>query len=95
MSDAADASGIWRETSDASGRCGRPLPVWREGKPPELGLYFGFSTLPQRFGERPSLYEWNGKVWQHYTGWYDHGVTHWMATDLSAPSSDANPQGKG
>jgi hypothetical protein len=69
------------------------LPQWREGKPDKPCTVFGFSTLPERRNELPSLYGFDGNVFQHYTGWYDHGVTHWMPTDLPEPVAheDAHP----
>lgn len=56
------------------------LPVWIEGRPPQPGTYFGFST--DRPHDTPSLYQFDGENFQHWTGWLDHAVTHWMPTDI-------------
>lgn len=69
----------------------RALPQWTEGKPDKPGAYFGCSTLPSRLSKPPSLYTFDGSVFQHWTGWYDNGVTHWMATDLPDPGSPPRP----
>jgi hypothetical protein len=67
----------------------RELPVWSEGKPAAPGVFIGFSVLPERRWETPSLYTFDGETFQHWTGWYDHGVTHWMPTDLPfEPAAD-------
>lgn len=75
---------------------GSPLegvPNWQTGKPVEPGLYVGFSTLPGRLSrEHPSLYTFDGKVFQHWTGWYDHGLTHWIKTDLPVDQAEAEGQ---
>lgn len=60
----------------------RELPKWQECLPPEPGVYITFSADPKRH-DAPGIGEWNGEVWQMHFGWYDHAITHWMATDLN------------
>lgn len=62
-----------------------PLPEWQQGRPDKPGAYIGFSDLPERPREVPSLYHFDGEAWQHWTGFYDGAVTHWMPTDLPEP----------
>lgn len=64
-------------------------PQWAEGKPPKPGVYIGFSVKPERRGEQPSLYTFDGETFQHWTGWYDHGLTHWLATDMEYEPPEA------
>lgn len=67
------------------------LPNWIEGKPSEPGFYIGFSTNSARPREKASLYTYDGKVWQHWSGFYDHAVTHYLPTDLPEPKASGEP----
>lgn len=62
-----------------------PLPEWHTGMPDKPGTYIGFSDLPERRDEVASLYTFDGQRWQHWTGFFDGAVTHWMPTDLPEP----------
>lgn len=67
-------------TTDATRKNSRALPEWKTGKPLKPGLYVAFSTRPERT-DGASLYYWDGKTWQHCSGFYDHAVDHWMELD--------------
>lgn len=66
---------------------------FQTGKPTEGGLYVGYSSLPERMNdhEKPSLYVWLPKVgaFQHHSGFYDHGITHWLKLDVPQGGDDA------
>ena len=55
----------------------RTLPEWNTGTPEKKGVYVCFSDNPRRT-DGADLYHWDGKLWQHNIGWYDHAITHWM-----------------
>ena len=58
------------------------MTTFSTGKPPEDGMYAAYSDLPERPDDKPSLYAYRGGVFQHYTGWYDHAITHWLKLDI-------------
>lgn len=60
----------------------KQLPQWQEGMPTEPGFYIGFSMLPERRKEKPDLYGFDGEVFQHWSGLYDHAITHWIPCGL-------------
>ena len=55
----------------------RTPPDWSTGDPEKTGVYLGFSDEPLRTDD-VDLYTWNGRQWQHHTGWYDNLVSHWI-----------------
>jgi len=77
-------------TPSPAGLSGQSHP-WQQGKPPAEGLYVGFSDLPERTPDEPTLYQWTGEAWQHWTGWYDGAVTHWIKLDVPAESGEGSP----
>jgi hypothetical protein len=64
----------------------RPLPAWNTGAPTAPGVYVGSSDHPERT-DGASIYVWDGSHWRHWSGAYDHLVTHWMPTDLPTPAA--------
>lgn len=63
-------------------------PSWSQGRPTEPGIYVGFSTDPKRRAEEPSLYQFDGQNFQHWTGWYDHAIDRWIKLDLPVEDHD-------
>lgn len=65
------------------------VPQWRQDKPETAGWYTAYSAerakVPEEGVEMPSLYLWDGANWRHYSGWFDHAITHWMDIDLPDP----------
>ncbi len=55
----------------------RTPPDWSTGDPPQKGVYVGFSDHEQR-RDWPDIYSWDGRVWQHHSGWFDNKVSHWI-----------------
>lgn len=47
-------------------------------------MYVGFSTTRERIAgpEQPSLYLFDGEVFQSYVGWYDHSIDRWIKLDV-------------
>lgn len=60
------------------------LPQWKTGNPPTPGAYIAWSEsrAKEEGDEAPGLYVWMGDFWHHWTGWYDHAITHWMECDV-------------
>lgn len=65
---------------------------WQSGRPTEPGIYVGFSAYRAATkghpSEKPDLYTFNGKQFQHWTGWYDNAVDRWIKLDM--PYSEAD-----
>jgi hypothetical protein len=55
--------------------------AWQLVPPPKNGTYVVTSTIKGRKQEA-SLAYWDGDVWQHWSAFFDHAITHWMPTDL-------------
>ncbi len=55
----------------------RTPPEWDTGDPYKKGIYLGFADHPDRT-DRVDIYSWDGKLWQHHLGMYDHLVSHWI-----------------
>lgn len=58
-----------------------PPLEWLECPPEKTGAYIVGSNVAGRSKEA-SLAYWDGTVWQHWSGLYDHAITHYMPTDL-------------
>ncbi len=55
----------------------REPPTWDTGDPPAPGVYLGFADNVKRDDEA-DIYVWDGKIWQHRSGWYDGAISHWI-----------------
>lgn len=60
----------------------KAIPLeWLECPPERPGMYIAGSNVKGRRKEA-FLARWDGTVWQHWSGLYDHAITHYMPTDL-------------
>lgn len=58
------------------------LPIeWLPVPPPAPGAYVVTAAIEGR-KRQASICHWDGKLFQHWSGFYDHAITHYMPTDL-------------
>lgn len=79
---------VWEETIRGTAKYGdkamkpETTPIeWLPGVPTEPGVYVVTAAIEGR-KRQASICHWDGKLFQHWSGFYDHAITHYMPTDL-------------